>query len=369
VVLSNDDPDADAGGDIEAQQWELITFSAADSFDPDGDDLEFKWEFGDGNFTDWISEAEVFHLYTVPGQYLVQLEISDGISISYDSLIVVVHEPTEPVAENNPPVAIAIAQKLYYTFNEEVVLIGSRSYDPDEDELNYEWYSDLDGLIGRTATVQTFLSIGNHTIVLVVIDADGSIDNDTIKIEVVSIDETGDFDRDGFDDDIDAFPYDPQEWKDIDGDGVGDNSDDFPTDPAASIDFDEDGYPDIWNPGKSKEDSTIGLELDSFPYNKDRHEEVEEKNDSIFLTVLFLLLMLLFMLMTLILYVQNRRITRDTRMIRKFKREISDEDNINTNSMSQSRRIELLRNKRDDNRITPKTYDEIEEMIIEMGKQ
>jgi hypothetical protein len=42
--------------------------------------------------------------------------------------------------------------------------------------------------------------------------------------------ETSDRDGDGYDDDIDAFPNNPEEWHDNDEDGVGDNSDDFPDD-------------------------------------------------------------------------------------------------------------------------------------------
>lgn len=38
-----------------------------------------------------------------------------------------------------------------------------------------------------------------------------------------------DYDNDGYNDSIDAFPKDPTEWVDTDKDGVGDNSDKFPT--------------------------------------------------------------------------------------------------------------------------------------------
>ena len=37
-----------------------------------------------------------------------------------------------------------------------------------------------------------------------------------------------DSDNDGYDDNYDAFPNDPNEWKDSDEDGLGDNSDEFP---------------------------------------------------------------------------------------------------------------------------------------------
>ena len=40
-----------------------------------------------------------------------------------------------------------------------------------------------------------------------------------------------DTDGDGYNDNIDAFPYNPNEWRDSDGDGHGDNSDAYPHDP------------------------------------------------------------------------------------------------------------------------------------------
>ncbi len=52
---------------------------------------------------------------------------------------------------------------------------------------------------------------------------------------------------------------------DTDGDGVDNWDDAFPNDPAASVDSDLDGYPDKWNEGKTSEDSTTGLEIDSYP--------------------------------------------------------------------------------------------------------
>ena len=50
-----------------------------------------------------------------------------------------------------------------------------------------------------------------------------------------------DSDNDGYDDNYDAFPNDPNEWKDSDEDGLGDNSDEFPYDECATKDMDGDG--------------------------------------------------------------------------------------------------------------------------------
>ena len=78
-----------------------------------------------------------------------------------------------------------------------------------------------------------------------VVDADGCASNQR------------DSDFDGFNDNIDDFPYDSSQWKDTDGDGYGDNMngsnpDHFPTDANQWSDIDGDGWGD--NPGYSNSD-------------------------------------------------------------------------------------------------------------------
>ena len=53
-----------------------------------------------------------------------------------------------------------------------------------------------------------------------------------------------DSDNDGYPDNMDAFPYDKNEWRDSDNDLVGDNADKFPNDNCATKDMDDDGKPD-----------------------------------------------------------------------------------------------------------------------------
>jgi|GEM_PF-5458796 len=73
-----------------------------------------------------------------------------------------------------------------------------------------------------------------------------------------------DSDGDGYNDDVDAFPNDPAEWKDTDHDGYGDNSDAFPTDNTEHLDSDHDG---------------IGNNKDAFPY--DAYESKDSDSDGL----------------------------------------------------------------------------------------
>ena len=58
-------------------------------------------------------------------------------------------------------------------------------------------------------------------------DGDGIPDEEEIKLGYDPLD--ADYDDDGYNDSVDAFPKDPTECCDTDGDGTGDNSDRFPT--------------------------------------------------------------------------------------------------------------------------------------------
>lgn len=71
-----------------------------------------------------------------------------------------------------------------------------------------------------------------------------------------------DSDGDGYNDAVDAFPYDASQYSDMDGDGYGDNAsgnspDAFPTDGSQWSDVDGDGYGD----------NTGGNASDAFPYD------------------------------------------------------------------------------------------------------
>lgn len=72
--------------------------------------------------------------------------------------------------------------------------------------------------------------------------------------------EIKDADNDGYEDDIDKFPQDPNEWNDTDNDGYGDNSDAFPNDQSEWEDTDNDGY---------------GDNTDQFPYDGELHLRIK----------------------------------------------------------------------------------------------
>jgi outer membrane protein OmpA-like peptidoglycan-associated protein len=65
---------APAEGDVNT----LLTFSAEGSSDPDGDQLTYTWDFGDGTPTASTPTPSTTHRYAQIGNYPVRLTVSDG---------------------------------------------------------------------------------------------------------------------------------------------------------------------------------------------------------------------------------------------------------------------------------------------------
>jgi hypothetical protein len=91
-----------------------------------------------------------------------------------------------PSVANIPPIADAGEDQTVHTPSDEaeVLLDGSGSYDPDEDELTYTWF--LDGSEIATGVSPTIsLAVGEYTIELIVNDGQDDSEPDQVVITVV----------------------------------------------------------------------------------------------------------------------------------------------------------------------------------------
>jgi len=59
-------------------EGQVIQFDASDSYDPDGYNLTYYWNFGDGKNSSWISDKITTHVYNQEGEYNVTLTVNDG---------------------------------------------------------------------------------------------------------------------------------------------------------------------------------------------------------------------------------------------------------------------------------------------------
>jgi PKD repeat protein len=101
-----------------------VDFDGDDSFDPDGDPITYKWDFGDGTTS---TQPNPTHTYNTPKTYQAKLTVDDGLQ----------RNPTDTVTitvEGDPPPEATITQPVNnstYTDGSVVQLQGSATDDPD----------------------------------------------------------------------------------------------------------------------------------------------------------------------------------------------------------------------------------------------
>ncbi len=181
-IKINSQPVANAGNDKIVSPNQSVTFSGANSMDPDGSIAQYEWTFGDGSKK---NGKIVEHSYVESGLYTVTLSVIDNTQASNNSDL-----DSLTVRVNSSPVANAGQDLEIYGggVHDKVTLDGAESYDPDGDPLSYKWY--LNGKIileGSTGACQ-FPEPGEYTVKLEVDDGLGtnsSVDTDEINIKVM----------------------------------------------------------------------------------------------------------------------------------------------------------------------------------------
>ncbi|MHA1369092.1 MAG: PKD domain-containing protein [Promethearchaeota archaeon] len=151
---------------------ENVFFDASATYDPDGWITNWYWDFGDGwNSTDFWS---THHTYTAPGNYTLNLTVTDDTFLNSSYIIVL------EVLFNNPPVA-------NFTYNPsnpqefEVIAFNDRSFDPDGVIIYWTWdFGDgtllqFDEFNITFPVWYSFAAPGNYNVSLIVIDDLGLI--------------------------------------------------------------------------------------------------------------------------------------------------------------------------------------------------
>ncbi|MGE4358138.1 MAG: PKD domain-containing protein [Candidatus Omnitrophota bacterium] len=179
LITVNSAPVAKAGEDMElrfsASQEYRVVFDGSKSYDPDGDNLTYSWDFGDGESA---TGAKVTHVYKKGGNYTVRLTVDDGKNsrCSWDT-------DTLNITLNKAPVADA-GPNLVCCVDVENVFDASGSYDPDGDALKYTWDFG-DGTKAEGVKVKhIYTKPGSYNVKLTVEDSKGLISTDSFVATV-----------------------------------------------------------------------------------------------------------------------------------------------------------------------------------------
>lgn len=186
---NNQAPTANAGPDQAASVGQEVVLDGSASTDPDGDALTYSWRVVSAPPADMamlMAAQEVQPRITVnySGDYVFELIVNDG---KVDSM-----PDTVVVSTNNlPPVAIA-GDDVVIPVGGAVILDGSESYDPEGQEITYQWsiVSAPDvtttALANTTSFDPTFQSDKAADYVIHLIVNDGELDSvvDEMQIQV-----------------------------------------------------------------------------------------------------------------------------------------------------------------------------------------
>lgn len=147
------------------------------------------WEFR--NFTmeiDIPSDALIGDalVFTVTATSTYDAAASDTIAFSVE------------VTSNYAPVAVITSPTDNSEFNTSQLLTfnGTASHDPDNDALDFNWTSSIDGNLGNSSYFTDKLSEGTHTITLTVDDGFGGSDQETVTVTITASDGSGGEDND-----------------------------------------------------------------------------------------------------------------------------------------------------------------------------
>ncbi|MCO6438986.1 MAG: PKD domain-containing protein [Phycisphaerae bacterium] len=160
---------------------EAVSFDGRDSFNPDGRDLQYQWNFGDGTSA---TGSTVQHVYTGARTYTAVLRVTDAVSGRFGESSV------DIILPNNSPKAVIRATPSSGKLPLVVSFSGTESSDAESpnNRLIYTWQfgdgtSVGTGIPGELSTVShTYTTQGDFTASLTVTDEGGKSNTATVKI-------------------------------------------------------------------------------------------------------------------------------------------------------------------------------------------
>ncbi len=184
-AVPNQPPVADAGPDQTLFLREAATLDGT-ATDADGDSIVgWMWAIESSPPGSSASLSRPFSSSTslsadLPGDYEISLVAYDGTDWSLPDTVVITY------VENQPPVAVGVADRTTGTAPLTVQFDGTQSFDPEGEPLLYLWeFGDGNPPVLEPAPAHTFLSPGTFLVLFQVHDDFGQMDSDTIEITVL----------------------------------------------------------------------------------------------------------------------------------------------------------------------------------------
>jgi PKD repeat protein len=190
ITTLNSKPVARAGVDQSHSVGSTVTLTGSASSDVDGDTLSYLWSLTSkpANSTASLSDPSAVQptfIIDKPGNYTVQLIVSDGTVNSDPATVTISTLNSKPIANPGPDQRGVV--------NATITLNGSGSSDVDGDQLTYQWSltnrptESIATLQNPTNVTTSFVldKAGTYTAQLIV--SDGTIDSDPVTVTITTL--------------------------------------------------------------------------------------------------------------------------------------------------------------------------------------
>ena len=198
-------PVAEAGSDQTVLVGDTVNFDGSGSYDPDGGNLTYSWDFGSGAMPTTGSGVTPSCSYSTRGTKTVTLTVTDNNGATDSDTVTITVDLVPPCSDAGSDQTVLVGETVNFD--------GSGSCDPDGGNLSYSWDfgSGATPATGSVATPScTYSTIGTKRVTLTVTDDNGATASDTVTITVhnapiaeagdnqdVSVDATVSFDGSG----------------------------------------------------------------------------------------------------------------------------------------------------------------------------
>ena len=181
IINLNQPPVAEAGGPYQGNEGSPMTLDGSQSSDPDGDILQYRWDFNnDGVWdTEWLVASSTNYTWADDYAGIVKLEVSDGKLFTTDSASVIVNN-VAPTVEVGPDQEVVAGDAVQFN--------GSFTDPGVYDTPTISWdFGDGSTASGTLTPTHAYYQKGAYTVTLTVIDDDGGTGIDTLQILIKPI--------------------------------------------------------------------------------------------------------------------------------------------------------------------------------------